>query len=80
MTKIVWKTKVQSRNFIADFGSSIRNIIGGRLKAYERMLNDAIKEATDELVAEYPSVKDVRMQITELTSAAICVTVYGVVE
>jgi len=74
---IVWKTKVYSRNFVSDFGASLKNIIGGRLKTYEKMLDKGIKECTDELLAEHPSVKNVRMQITEFQNASILVTVYG---
>jgi len=78
--EVVWNTKVQSRNFITDFISSLKNIIGGRLTAYENMLDNAIKEATEELQAEHPNVRDVKMQITEFHNASIAVTVYGVVD
>ncbi len=77
--RIVWNTKVNSRNFVSDFGANIRNIIGGRLKIYESMIDLAIKEATDELIKENPKVTDVKMQITEFSNASIAVTVYGVV-
>jgi uncharacterized protein YbjQ (UPF0145 family) len=79
MTKIVWKTKVLSRNFVSDFGATLKNIIGGNLKTYEKLVNEAIKQATDELLAEYPKVKEVKMQITEFQNASISVTVYGVI-
>lgn len=74
---IVWKTKVYSRNFVSDFGATLKNIIGGRLKTYETMINDCIKEATDELQSDYMGVKNIRMQITEFQNASISVTVYG---
>ena len=78
--KIVWKTKVISRNFISDFGANLKNIIGGRLKTYEKMVDLAIKEATDELLSEYPSVENIKMQITEFSNSSICCTVYGEVK
>lgn len=74
---IVWKNKVISRNFISDFGASIKNIVGGRLKTYEKMVDLAIKEATDELITEFPRVKNIKMQITEFHNASICCVVYG---
>jgi len=77
--KIVWKTKVNSRNFVSDFGANIQNIIGGRLKTYESMIDLSIKEATDELIKENPKVTDIKMQITEFANASIAVIVYGVV-
>lgn len=42
--KIVWKTKVNSINFVSDFTANIRNIIGGRMKSYEKMVDVAIKQ------------------------------------
>ena len=80
MVKIVWKSKVFSRNFVSDFGAILKNIIGGRLKTYEKMLDRAITEATSELTEEYPQVKNVKMQITEFQNASIAVTVYGEVK
>lgn len=77
--KIVWATKVVSRNFISDFGAKLKNIIGGRLKTYEKMQNMAIKEATDELLTNYPGVTEVKMQITEFANASLSITVYGVI-
>lgn len=77
--KIVWKTKVNSINFVSDFTANIRNIIGGRMKSYEKMVDVAIKQATDELIKENPKVSDIKMQITEFSNASIAVTVYGVV-
>ena len=78
-TKIVWVSKVQSRNFVSDFIAGLKNIIGGRLKTYERMLDLAVKEATEELTTKYPDVTGVTMQITEFHNASIAVTVYGVI-
>jgi len=77
---IVFKNIVQSRNFVSDFGATIKNIIGGRLKTYEKMMNEGVTEAITQLETEYPGVHDIRMQITEFKNASICITVYGVVD
>lgn len=74
---IVYKNVVQSRNFVSDFGATIKNIVGGRLKTYEKMLDEGIAEALKKLYDEYPAVRDVKMQITEFKNASICITVYG---
>jgi len=80
MKQMVWSTKVQSRNFISDFGAYLKNIIGGNLKAYETMIDLAIKQASDDLYKKYPNVQDVKMQITEFSNSSISVTIYGVVD
>jgi len=79
-TKIVWETNFISRNFVNDFGASLKNIIGGRLRTYENMLNQSIKEVTDSLTQKYPAVEDIKMQVTEFKNASICVVVYGVIK
>ena len=80
MNKIVWKTKVNSRNFISDFGADLKNIIGGKLRAYEVMIDKAIEEASSELTKEYPNVQDIKFQITEFSNKSVAVIVYGRVE
>lgn len=77
--RIVFKNVVISRNFVSDFGAKLKNIVGGRLKTYEAMLDEGITEATNKLLSEYPNVKDVKMQVTEFSNSSICITVYGVV-
>ena len=80
MKKMVWCTKVQSRNFISDFGAYLKNIIGGNLKTYETMIDLAITQASNELYKKHPNVQDVKMQITEFSNSSISVTIYGVVD
>jgi len=38
---IVYKNRVWSKNFISDFGMKLKNIVGGRLKSYEKMMDKA---------------------------------------
>ena len=61
MEKIVWVTKVISRNFMSDFIANAKNILGGRLKTYERMLNKALEDVTKEFYDKYPEAKQVRI-------------------
>jgi uncharacterized protein YbjQ (UPF0145 family) len=77
MKKIVWVTRVSSRNYISDFGASFKNIIGGRLKTYEKMIDEGIKEATEELISKYPDAEDIKFQINEFSNQAISIIVYG---
>lgn len=80
MEKIVWVTKVISRNFVSDFIAGLINIIGGRLKTYEKMLDKSLHEVTDEFYRLYPEAKQIRIEFTEFTSGALAVIVHGVID
>jgi uncharacterized protein YbjQ (UPF0145 family) len=77
MKKIVFSTKVNSRNFVDDFGADIKNIIGGRLKTYEVCINEAVSEAIMELTQKYSEVENVKIQLSEFGNKSIAVIVYG---
>ena len=79
MERIVWITKVISRNFVSDFIAHAKNILGGRLKTYEKMLDNSLKQVTSEFYEKYPEAKQVRIEFTEFTSGALAVIVHGVV-
>lgn len=74
---IVFKTKVVSRNFISDFGADLKNVIGGNLRTYEKLIDKTTKEALAELNVDYPKVKNVKIQITEFANKSIAILVYG---
>ncbi len=77
--KTVCHSVVYSRNFISDWIMGLKNILGGRLKGYEDMLNTGTKTAIQEFNNKYPKAKNIRMQITEFRDASICISVYGVI-
>ena len=79
MEKIVWVTKVISRNFMSDFIANAKNILGGRLKTYEKMLNKALDDVTKEFYEKYPKATQVRIEFTEFTNGALVVIVHGVI-
>lgn len=79
MERIVWITKVVSRNFVSDFLENIKNIMGGRLKNYERLLDHSINMATEEFYNKYPEAKEVRIEFTEFTNGALAIIVHGVI-
>ena len=76
--QFVWVTRVVSKNEILDFTSAIKNVFGMRLTAYEEMINKGVKEATAELLERYPSVRETKMEITELRNASVVIVAYGV--
>ena len=78
--KIVWVSKVVSRNFMSDFMSNVKNILGGRLKSYEKMLDKGLSDAQEEFAEKYPTAVDVRMEISEFTNGAMAIIIHGVIK
>ena len=78
--RTVFKTRVISRIFFKDFLANLKSIIGGRLRTYERMINEGVQEALDELYADYPDVQNVRIATFQISQGAAEIIVYGEVE
>lgn len=74
---MVYAVRVISKNFVSDFGANLKNIIGGRLISYEKMLKHSIDECNREIQTNYPNIKNTKLQITEFSNASIAVAVYG---
>lgn len=72
--KIVWATRVVTRNFIKDVIGNLENILGRRITSYELMINVAIKDALKEI----GKVKEPKIEISELTGGSMAIVVYGV--
>lgn len=62
----------------ADMGATIKNLWGGRIKIYEIMINNAIKDSTNEFCNKYPEAKNVKVDTELISSGAVSCTVYGV--
>ena len=75
--KTVFKVRVVTRDMITDFFARFKSILGGRVKSYEKAIQQAIDEAYKEMLKEYPNVKNVRFGTTEMLSDAAEIIVYG---
>ena len=80
MSRMVFATRVVCRNFVRDFLASVRNIVGGRVAAYEEAMNEAIKGAYAELKEKHPSVRNVRLMTSGMMVGATEIIVYGEVD
>ena len=74
---IITITKVVSRNFIIDIVSSFQNMIGTNLTYYEKMIDRGMKQISDQLEKEEIKLKWYRYEITQLTSGAVSIILYG---
>ena len=70
-------TKVVSRDFISDFISYFQNLIGNNLTGYEKMIDRGMKQIEDSLNENKIELKWFRYEITQLTSGAVSITLYG---
>ena len=75
--KTVFKVRVVTRDMITDFFARFRSIIGGRVKVYEKAIQQALDEAYRELLKEYPNIQNIKFGTTEMLSDAAEIVVYG---
>jgi len=77
MMRTIFKVRVITRDMITDFFARFRSILGGRVKAYEKAIQEAIDDAYEELIKEYPNVQNVRFGTTEMLDDACEIIIYG---
>lgn len=75
--RTVFKVRVISKDMITDFFARFRSILGGRVKAYERAIQEGIEEAYEELIKEFPNIQNVRFGTTEMLNDACEIIIYG---
>lgn len=79
---IVSGSTIQSKNVFSDLGQSIKNIVGGELKAYTRMMEKARENATERMVEQAKAmgadaIIGVRYTTSAIMAQAAEVLVYG---
>ena len=73
---------VQTKHFGKDFLAGFKNLVGGEIKSYTEMLNEARQIATDRMVAEAKAlgadaVVGIRYASSEVMQGAAEVFAYG---
>lgn len=79
---LVSGSTVRAKNAIKDFGAGLKNIVGGELKSYTELLNEARNDAISRMVAQAKKLKanaivNVRFATSAITSGAAEVYAYG---
>lgn len=82
MLGLVKGSTIQSKNFGKDIGQGIKSLIGGELKAYNKMMNEARALATKRMVEEAESlgadaVVNIRYASAAVMAGAAEVIAYG---
>lgn len=73
---------VEARNVGRDITQSLRNLVGGELKAYSELMTKARDEALDRMVAEAEelgadAVINVRYETSEIAGSSAEILAYG---
>lgn len=79
---LVQGSTVRSKHFGRDLFAGLKNIVGGELKGYTELLNEARTEATDRMVAQARSVGanavlNVRFSTSNIAAGAAEILAYG---
>lgn len=80
--RLVKGSTVFRKNFIRDYFAGLKSIIGGELKGYTEMLNEAREQATKRMEQEArflnaDAIINVRYQTSNVMAQAAEVIVYG---
>lgn len=79
---LVQGSTVRSKHFGRDLFAGLKNIVGGELKGYTELLNEARAEATERMVAQARSVGanavvNVRFSTSNIAAGAAEILAYG---
>ncbi len=79
---LVKGSTIQSKNIGKDLGASLKTVIGGELKSYTKMMNEARQIATDRMVAEAQAMNadaivNIRFTTSSIMQGAAEVMAYG---
>ena len=73
---------VKAANVVKDIRENIRNLVGGRMPHYERLIEEAVQAALDDLAQKaqtrgYDGVVGVKISHPSLVDGGVEVVVYG---
>ncbi|MDP2699711.1 YbjQ family protein [Thalassospira sp.] len=79
---IVFGSSVQSRSFLFDIFATFRNMFGGEIRAYTKLLDTAQKEAVDRMARQAEAigadaVVDVHFSTSQIAYKAAEIFAYG---
>jgi len=82
MIGIVRGNTVRTKNVFSDIGQSFKSVVGGELKAYNQMMNDARALATKRMVEEAQgqgadAIVNIRYETAAIVGGAAEIIAYG---
>ena len=77
MTKTVFAVRVITKDVLSDAFARFRNIIGGRVKIYEKAILESLEDAYHELLLKFSDIKNIRFGTTEMIEGGAEIILYG---
>ena len=79
---LVCGSTVRSKNAFKDFGATLKNMFGGELKSYTKLLDETRNEAVKRMISQAESlganaVVNVRFATSDIAAGAAEIYVYG---
>lgn len=79
---VVDGSTVRSKHFGRDFAASFKNLVGGELKGYTELLEEARREATNRMISQAKglnanAIVNVRYSTSSVAQGAAEIYVYG---
>ena len=79
---LVMGSTVRTRHIGKDIGAAFKSVVGGEIKAYKEMLDDARKEAMNRMISDAEKLKadaviNVRLTTAQTMASAAEVMAYG---
>lgn len=79
---LVSGSTVRAKNFVADFTQGLKNIVGGELKNYSKLLEESREEALSRMIMEAEdlganAIINVRFSTSSVAAGAAEIYVYG---
>ena len=76
--ELVFGSTVQTKNVFKDIGAGLKNLIGGELTSYTKMMDEAITHMKEKAVAlNADAVINLRFSTSSVMDGAAEVTAYG---
>ena len=78
--RIVWVNRIYTTNQITDWIQQFKNLIGGRLQAYEKMMDRAMEDAWKEFNEKYPAATNIKIDSEHMVEGSIMISLTGVIK
>jgi len=78
--KEVFIVRVITKDMVSDFFARMKSLIGGRIKSYEKLIQETLEEMYNELVTKYPNIQEIRIATTEMMKDGAELIMYGKTE
>ena len=75
--KVVFAVRVVTKDMISDFFGRMKSLIGGRIKSYEKLIQETLEEMYNELAIKYPDISNISIATTEMISDGAELIMYG---